>query len=106
MWARTTRERGRRARVSGCHAGPTCLRGRHRARALLVWAGANARPRREGESRPREWGKVGRGKGSQAEGARRETGRDGLGSRFAFYFLPFSFLILLKLKSILIQMNF
>jgi hypothetical protein len=35
MRARTTRERGRRARVSGFHAGSTCPRGRRLARALL-----------------------------------------------------------------------
>jgi hypothetical protein len=34
------------------------------------------------------------------EGSRREVGRAGLDLDLLFYFLPFSFLILLKLKSI------
>jgi hypothetical protein len=79
---------------------------------LLVWAGANARPRREGKSGEgrAHAGRAGLSvEGEMDCGERRSRPKGKKGGRpgclgwdpgWLFYFLPFSFLILLKLNSI------
>jgi hypothetical protein len=84
--------------VSGCHAGPTCPRGRRRARALLGLGRRWAERKVEEEvdcGEERSWPHAGeeeesgprKGKGKWAAGEeRREAGRAGLGSGFALLF--------------------
>jgi hypothetical protein len=71
----TTRERERRARVSGCHAGSTCQRGRRRARALLGLRCRWAERKVEEEATP------GKRKAGHVREKKRRVGRGEAGER-------------------------